>query len=479
MAQTEQPSEAERKLQTEVAELKKRNAELEEQNRKLQKALNDALTALACARKTSGTSSKPPSSDIVKARAKDDGGTQPKRKIGAQPGHPRHARAPFPPEQIDAVQDHRLGACPDCGGSLRHTGVEAVIQQVELVAKPVHITEHRVWGCACEHCGATHVASFPVEVEKGGLSGPRLTSLAGYLKGACHASYTTLQKFCAEVLRLALSRGYLAKLILQKNSRALAQTHARLLARLPVQSRLNVDETGHTQNGKRRQTWCFHAPRFTLFRVGLGRGAEVLRDTLGPYFTGLLTCDYFSAYQKFSRDWDMDLSFCWAHLIRDVRFLTTLPDAPTRAYGERLLAGITDMFGCLHTRQSRLARQGELLQHRAHIEALALQSVSNSAGALNLARRFENHATEYFRFITVPRVAPTNNAAEQDERFVVIDRHITQGTRSDSGNRWCERIWTVTATCTRRGQSVFNFLHRALTASFHGRPAPSLLVNTS
>jgi hypothetical protein len=26
---------------------------------------------------------------------------------------------------------------------------------------------------------------------------------------------------------------------------------------------------------------------------------------------------------------------------------------------------------------------------------------------------------------------------------VVIDRLITQGTRSERGDRWCERIWTV------------------------------------
>jgi transposase len=478
MAETKQPSETERKLQTENAELKKRNAELAEQNRKLQKALNDALTALACARKTSGTSSKPPSSDIVKARAKEDGRTQSKRKIGAQPGHARHARAPFPPEQVDAVQDYTLNACPDCGGALRQVGVETVIQQAELVDKPVRITEHRAWGCQCEQCGAKHVASFPAAVEQSGLCGPRLTTLAGYLKGACHASYTTAQKFFGEVLRLSVSRGYLAKIILQKNSRALAQVHARLLARLPFQSRLNVDETGHKQNGKLLQTWCFHAPRFTLFRVGLGRGSEVLRDTLGEFFTGILTCDYFSAYQKFSRDWDADLSFCWAHLTRDVRFLTTLPDARTRGYGERLLGSIEEMFQCLHTRQPRLARQGALLQHRAQIEGLALRRVPGTAEAWNLARRFEDHANEYFRFITVPRVEPTNNAVERDERFVVIDRHITQGTRSESGNRWCERIWTVTATCARQGRSVLDFLYRALTASFDDRPAPSLLLNS-
>ena len=477
MAQTGEPF-TERKLQTENAEQKKRIAELTEQIHKLQKALNDALTALACARKTSGTSSKPPSSDIVKPRSKEDDGKHPKRKIGAQQGHPRHERAPFLPKQIDAVQDHRLNACPECGGSLKHTGVKVVLQQAELIEKPVYITEHRAWGCKCEHCGAKHVASFPDKVEKCGLSGPRLTALAGYMKGTCHASYTTLQKFFSEILHLDLSRGYLAKIILQKISGSLAPMHERLLARLPLQSRLNVDETGHKQNGKLLQSWCFHASRFTLFRVGLGRGAEVLCDTLGSNFTGILTCDYFSAYRKFSRDWQVDLSFCWAHLIRDVRFLTMLPDSPTREYGERLLGGIKEMFRCIHTRQSRLARQGELLQHRAQIEALALQIVPNSKGALNLRRRFENHANEYFRFITVAGVAPTNNSAERDERFLVIDRQITQGTRSESGNQWCERIWTVVATCTRRKQSVFAFLLRSITASIQGTPAPSLLVNS-
>jgi len=55
----------------------------------------------------------------------------------------------------------------------------------------------------------------------------------------------------------------------------------------------------------------------------------------------------------------------------------------------------------------------------------------------------------YFRFITTPGIDPTNNLAEQAIRFVVIDRHITQGTRSEKGRRWCERIWTVIATCAQ------------------------------
>ena len=34
-------------------------------------------------------------------------------------------------------------------------------------------------------------------------------------------------------------------------------------------------------------------------------------------------------------------------------------------------------------------------------------------------------------FITTPGVEPTNNLAEQAIRFVVIDRMVTQGSRSD------------------------------------------------
>jgi transposase len=79
-----------------------------------------------------------------------------------------------------------------------------------------------------------------------------------------------------------------------------------------------------------------------------------------------------------------------------------------------------------------------------------------------MAARFEKHGESYFRFITTPGVEPTNNLAEQAIRFVVIDRLITQGTRSERGNRWCERIWTVIATCTQQGRSVFEYLEAAV-----------------
>jgi transposase len=92
-----------------------------------------------------------------------------------------------------------------------------------------------------------------------------------------------------------------------------------------------------------------------------------------------------------------------------------------------------------------------------------------------LRDRLAKHGEGYFRFLTTPGLEPTNNLAEQAIRFVVLDRVLTQGTRSAKGNRWCERIWTVIATCAQQGRSVFEYLHKAVVAHFHGTAVPPLL----
>lgn len=59
---------------------------------------------------------------------------------------------------------------------------------------------------------------------------------------------------------------------------------------------------------------------------------------------------------------------------------------------------------------------------------------------------------------------PTNNAAEQAIRHIVIDRRITQGTRSVRGREWCQRIWTTIATCPQHGRDLLTFLGESFRA---------------
>src|SRR5918996_2796643 len=74
---------------------------------------------LAAARKDSSTSSKPPSSDIVKPPKSPPPRGQDRRRIGGQPGHPKHERAAFPPEAINGgAFDQRPPPRPPCGREL-------------------------------------------------------------------------------------------------------------------------------------------------------------------------------------------------------------------------------------------------------------------------------------------------------------------------------------------------------------------------
>ena len=444
----------------------------------LQVAFSQLQAQLAAARKDSSTSSKPPSSDLVKPPKPPLPKGQDKRKIGGQPGHPKHERVVFPPEQVNGgSHDYVLDLCPSCGHGLQPTTTAPrVVQQVEIPEVPLSIEAHCSHPGWCPHCQKLRYASLPLTIERGGLVGPRLTTLIAYLKGACHASFSTIRKFLRDVVQVTISRGQLAKII-GKVCEALEPPYAELLEDLPAQARLNIDETGHKQNAARMWTWCFRAGLYTLFKIDPTRSGDVLIEVLGKEFNGVLGCDYFSAYRRYQREFGVLLQFCLAHLIRDVKFLATLPDARERAYGERLRESLRKLFVVIHQREqlSPQAFQGQLEAARTEVLRCGTHEVPETKHSRNLAKRFEKHGASYFRFITTPGVEPTNNLAEQAIRFVVLDRLVTQGTRSEGGNRWCERIWTVIATCGQQGRSVFDYLYAAVEAWFDRTEAPSLL----
>ena len=59
-----------------------------------------------------------------------------------------------------------------------------------------------------------------------------------------------------------------------------------------------------------------------MFHIDPSRSSDVLKEFLGESFAGVVGCDYHSAYRKFLHDIGAAMQFCWAHLIRDVKYLT-------------------------------------------------------------------------------------------------------------------------------------------------------------
>jgi transposase len=456
-------------------------AQLMEENRQLRETvmfLNSKIETMeaeiAKLKKNSRNSSKPPSSDIVKPKRQKTSSGKRKRKPGGQKGHTKHERPPFDPDDIDETVDYEFTA-QDAQG-LIPLDEWFVLQQVELVDKPFVVTEYRARKYQDPRTGKLVITPLPPEVIAAGLVGPKLSALVAYQKGACHMSYTTIQKFWGIVLGIPISRSHLVNVI-QKASDALAKPYQDLQEALRWQSVLGIDESGHKDSGQKHWAWCFRALNFTLFHIDASRGSQVLKAILTETFGGIIGADYFSAYHKFKTDCDVLFQFCWAHLIREIRFLAGHTDASLQHWGKKLLNLVKKLFDTWH-RAGQLTEAG-FARSMDRIRKAFLKAVRRPptrSEAMTLAERFRGKEAEnYFRFLSTPGVEPTNNLTEQAIRHLVIDRHITQGTRGEKGQRWCERIWTVMATCQQQGRNVFEFLSDAINAHFRNQVAPSLI----
>jgi transposase len=468
------------KLLVEVERWERRYLQVLSQVGQLERQVRQLREALAGRSKDSTTSSKPPSSDIVKP-AKNLASSP--RRRGAPVGHAPQQRPPFQADQIDVVEQHAYQACPRCSGPVELLPAPAeVVQQVELVQKPTLVTEHQSRTCRCAACQQDFTRPLPPQVAAAGLFGPRLTAWAAYLKGACHASYGTIQNLLRETCGVRIAKGTLVKLC-QKVSRSLAPSYDDLLRQIPQQSSLHIDETSHRENGQWQWTWVFRASQFTLFQIAENRSADILDRVLGNEFSGTLLSDYYAVYRSYLVSHPRaDAQFCLAHLVRDVKFLETLPAAEDRQFAAELLAELKDLFRLWHAAgefPDQATFRAALIAQGRQLERVASGQAPDTQASWALAQRFKKHARHYLRFTHTPGLEPTNNAAEQAIRYVVIDRRVTQGTRSERGRNWCQRIWTTIATCRQQGHDLLSFLERSYLAVLTDTPPPLLIPASS
>jgi transposase len=446
--------------------------QLESENTALRKRIAELEAKIASLSKNSSNSSKPPSSDITKPPNLGGGGGRSKRFKKRKPESRRIDPAPFPEERVDRSYDYFFEA----PGALVALDEYRSFQQVELIDNPFRITEHRCRVYLDLVTGNKVLASLPPEIRRGGLLGPRLTAWIGYLKSVSNCSYTQIGAMLEEVFDLPISRGLLAKAV-RKTGDATAQIYDQLCARLPNEPRLNIDETGHQDRGTLMWTWCFRSPKLTVYRISPSRGSQVLTEMLGESFGGVIGSDCFSAYLKYAGSTNVELQLCLAHLIRDARYLTTLPAPWTRRFGEKLLNVLTRVFRLYHRRDELGARVYRRRMDTLREELVRKARAARCGGeAATLAKRIVKQASRWFTFVKHAEVEPTNNLAERALRPIVIARKLTQGTRGPRGQRQAERLWTVIETARQQNVPVFAFLARALDAHLRKTVAPVLLV---
>ena len=343
--------------------------------------------------KNSSNSSKPPSNDITNPQGMNRAERRQqkkKNKHNAQWGHQKRERTNWSEDQVNVV-NYDLNACPDCAGPLRKLEHEAprVLQQAELVSSVIEKTEHRGNAYWCPICQRIHYAPIPEVVRREGLFKENISATVCFLKYVGCMSLMGIKRYLQDAMGVKVTKSYLAKVI-QKGAKALEKPYDELLRALPMQPIVNSDETGHKENGASLWTWVFRSNLFALFHISPSRGSDVLIDVLGKEFDGVLGCDYFSAYRKYMKDFDVKIQFCLAHLIRDVKYLVDFPDNSVKRYGTKVLQALRDMFHVIHQRDTMSSEKftAKLEEKKRAVIHAATGYVPARSEARNLAKRF-------------------------------------------------------------------------------------------
>lgn len=424
--------------------------------------------------KTSSNSSKPPSSDITKPLNEN---RQPGiRKSGGQPKHVGKTRKFFLEDQIDRKEELKLESCPDCGESLVGSAdLEPLIQHTaELKEKPLEIVEYRRIGQFCKKCRIIHYPALPSGVIEGQLCGPRLQALLGYMKGNLGASYMELSQFCEDVFGLGFSKGMICNVIARVNE-ALKIPYEEVPLHIRQEKALNIDESGWRDRGSQYWIWLFCTKSVAFFTIQKSRGCKVLKEVLGETFDGAIISDFYSAYVCYA---NLNQQFCLAHLIRDIKFLTTLPDPRNAKFGKEVLECFRTIFEYWHDRD-KIPREIFLKQcdqTQRKLFTFLLNSPLEKGEGLTMKKRLIKHWKSLFRFIQEPDIyQPTNNLAEQTLRPIVRIRRQTQGSRSEWGRAWASRSMSIIVSCKKQKRSSWEFFSQAINAKYFGTDYPSII----
>lgn len=423
--------------------------------------------------RTPQNSSLPPSSQHPHARPVSHKPAA-KRKRGGQKGHPKHERTLLPPERVDETRVLKPTACRRCGQRLTGTDPEPWRHQVwELPEIKPTITEYQQHRLRCPGCGTSTCAELPRGVPAH-QSGPRLTAFTALLMGCFRQSKRRVALFCESVLNIPCSTGLVVKLQ-NRATEALRGAYEELVAELPRQPVLGIDESPTKEANHKAWLWTFVANEFTLFRVTPTRQAHVLDELLTPDFEGLVTCDRAKMYFRLPR-----LQWCWAHLKRDFQALAECGVSVARNLGRKLLDETQHVFRqWTRCRDGTITQRGlksSLGQTRHAVERLLLRGLRcGHPQTSGLCQELLHHRDRLWTFLSHDGVEPTNNASERALRHAVIWRKLSFGTQSAAGSRFVETLLSVIETCRKQDRDVFAFVTQSLEHHLAHQPPPSLL----
>ena len=435
------------------------NQQLREQVAQFQETIRDLQKRLAEAERTANRQAAPFSKGEPKKNPKKPG-----RKTGNQ--HGRHAhRQPPPPDQVDETLEAPLPEqCPDCGGKIIEDRLDEQFQ-TEIPRQPI-VRKFNIHCGHCPTCGKHVRGRHPLQTSDAtgaaqSQLGPDAQATVVYLNKRAGMSYGKIADTFHKCYRITLTRGAAAQIVLRA-CQILQPVYEQIKERIIASEHLTPDETGWRIGG--HPAWLHDwvgDDGATLYAIDPQRSADVLERVIGIDWSGSMTHDGFSSYERFE---NVAHQQCVDHALRRARGLLKKHTGAATRFPRQVI----DLFTPALRLRDRLNEANADEDRRDRVYQDYTQRLRNLTerprrNALNerFAKHLANHAACWFVFLLDPAVPATNHRAEQALKTPIVNRKVWGGNRTDAGGAAQAVTCSVLQTCHNKAVDVFAFLSNA------------------
>src|SRR3954465_3228978 len=392
---------------------------------------------------------------------------QPKRP-GRKPGRGRFTFRTLPtPDQWTAPPiEVRLTdpICPCCGEPLREQRVDlAAITDLPPRPKPI-VQPYRTWVYRCPTCETTVRAPHPdLAPDQVGATAHRM---GPRVMAAAHATHYGLGVPVRKVPALLqlyagvrLTQSAITQDALRRASGPIGREYQSLRDQVPTSEVTYTDDTGWRVGGENAQLMIFVTDTATVFQVRPQHRNEEVREVIGDAYNGVLVTDRGKSYDAKELE-SVKQQECIPHALRSINAVLETKQGRARHFGGRLKKLLKEGLELWHEYHDH---QGQLRGFEPRVRSLEAAGTRHlrpprlgDADNQRLPDQFglEHRPGNLLRYEADPRVKPTNNDSERGFRFAVIQRKVSQCSKTDGGARAFEAFASVIKTVMRQGKDV-------------------------
>ncbi|RPI18441.1 MAG: IS66 family transposase [Acidobacteria bacterium] len=451
-----------------VAELQRQIAEL----RVRQEALRAEIDQL----KRGGKRQAAPFSKGTRTTAPKSPG----RKPGA--GTFCYRKAPPPEAVTEPPVDVKvlLESCPACGGPLAEERVDFAYR-TDLPERPrPKVTQYRVRVCRCTVCGTQVRGQHPdLAPDQYGATAHRL---GARVMAAAHALHygvgipvRKVPAVLAALTGVQLTQGALTQDALRRTQGPVGTAYEALRTAVPAAPVVHTDDTGWRVGGEPAHLMAFATDAVTVDQIRPRHRHDEVQEVIPADDPGVMVTDRGRRDDAQAFD-NVRQQKCLAHIQRSISAVLATKAGRGRDFGEGLKALLQDALQLWHAYHDGTATdfvtEAKVLQEELtyQLRDRRLRDADNQRLLNELG--WHHDRGNLVRFLTDPRVEPTNNRAERALRPAVIARKVSQCSKNGRGAYAVAIFTSVVRTLTRQSidSLVEGLYHLFRTPSIQGIP---------